>query len=61
MQKKQTAKDIRDYLNYLTDLKSKILFPISLDVDGPLYHVQDGSGTRVATFSKKMYDVFQEL
>jgi hypothetical protein len=62
MEKQTTAKEVQEYLNYLADLKKRTEWPLSLEIeDGVLYHVNDGMGNRVATFSKKIYDVFQEL
>ena len=57
----KTAKDVRDYLNYLTKLKKSIKWPQSLEIEENLYHVLDGEGKRIVTFSKPIYDIFQEL
>jgi hypothetical protein len=61
MEKQPTAKEVRDYLNHLTELKKGIKFPMNLEIEDGLYHINDGSGNRVASFSKEVYDVFQEL
>lgn len=57
-----TAKQVRDFLNHLTELKKSIKFPMSLEIeDDILYKVFDGDGKPVAVFSKNTYDIFQEL
>ena len=56
-----TSKEVRDYLNHLTQLKQSIKFPMSLEIDEGLYNVFDGEGKPVATFSEEVYKVFQEL
>ena len=61
MKLEKTAKDVRDYLNYLTELKKKTIPPINLEIDGALYHLNDGVGNRILTLSKQIYEVFQEL
>lgn len=56
-----TAKEVRDYLNYLTKFKKEIKFPMSLEIDDGLYIIYDGDNKPVAYMSKKVYDLFQEL
>lgn len=56
-----TAREVRDYLNHLTKLKSSIKFPMSMEEDEGLYTVFDGDGKPVATFSERLYKIFQEL
>jgi len=56
-----TAKEVKDYLNYLSDLKKSIKFPMSLEIDDSLYKIFDGDGRIIVTFSKEVYEIFQEL
>ena len=56
-----TAKEVRDYLNRLTEIKKNIKFPMNLDIDEGLYTVMDGDGKPVITLTEDVYKVFQEL
>jgi len=55
------ARDIKNYLNHLSQLKNNAKPPISLEIKDGLYHVMDGDGIPVLLCSKKIYDIFQEL
>ena len=55
------SKDVRDFLNHLTELKKSIKYPINLEIDDMLYNIFDGDGKKVAMFTKEIYDIFQEL
>lgn len=56
-----SAKEIRDYLNYITKFKKQIKFPMSLEIDGPLYKIFDGDNKPVLICSKQVYELLQEM
>ena len=57
-----TAKDIKNYLNHLSELKNTTEKPISLEIeDDNLYHLIDGHGQRFLSCTKEIYNIFQEL
>jgi len=58
---KQTAKEVRDYLNSLAFLKTSSKAPFKVKIDGPLYQVFDADGLPIAMFSKEIYEMFEEL
>ncbi len=53
--------DVRNYLNYLYDLKKSIKYPMSMEKDDNLYHIFDGDGNLRFSCSEKIYEIFQEL
>lgn len=55
------VKNVRDYLNHLTDIKKSAKWPISLEIEDGLYNIFDGDGQPVVSLSEELYKMFQEL